>query len=40
MGGQDITGLKNDVWRSTDNGASWTLQTAGLSGLRESVAAS
>ena len=29
MGGQDITGLKNDVWRSTDNGASWTLQTAG-----------
>ena len=29
MGGQDINGMKNDVWRSTNNGASWTQMTAG-----------
>ena len=29
MGGGDSTnGWKNDVWRSTDNGATWTLMTA------------
>jgi hypothetical protein len=29
MGGQDSGGYKNDVYRSTDNGASWTQMTAG-----------
>ena len=24
MGGCDSSGFKNDVWRSTDNGATWT----------------
>lgn len=29
MGGTGATGLKNDVWRSTDAGATWSQQTAG-----------
>ncbi|WP_321506807.1 DUF3821 domain-containing protein [uncultured Methanoregula sp.] len=30
MGGQDDSyGVKNDVWRSTDNGATWTQMTTG-----------
>ncbi len=30
MGGQNISGYKNDVWRSTDNGATWTQIPTGL----------
>ena len=29
MGGYDESTQKNDVWRSTDNGSTWTQQTAG-----------
>ena len=35
MGGQDNYGLKNDTWRSTDNGATWSQVTANAPGLRE-----
>jgi len=28
MGGAPSSGVKNDVWRSSDNGATWTQQTA------------
>jgi PKD repeat protein len=29
MGGTDGSTVQNDVWRSTDNGATWSQQTAG-----------
>jgi PKD repeat protein len=32
MGGSGVDGVKNDVWRSTDNGATWTQLTNGPTG--------